>query len=479
MDIFVRYYYLPLNQILMTTKFLTRYYWMLILMPLFFVTSCKKDIDEANVEFKNASEYNSDVPFEWNELLIEIDRYSPNYRPPAAARMMGYIGLAVYESVVPGMPEYKSLKSEFGGLNLPTIEEGKEYHWPAAANAAYAEMFRNFYPHIKAEDLFKIERLEKKFFDKFSSEVSNDIINRSKFFGVEVAEAVFAYSATDLHGHEAFKNPRPSSYIPPKTGPKGEKLWQPTWPDYSPALHPYWGKVRTFAMKESDLRAKPPLEYSEDKNSKFYQQALETRIWVDNLSYEDKWIAEFWSDDFYGVTFEPAARQIAIANQIVAQDKISLAKSVELYAKLGMAMSDAAVAIWNSKYIYNVRRPIEYIRDNMDQNWKTVLNHPFTNVKGLTPEFPAYPSGHSGFGGSASLILTDIFGNNRSFTDNCHKSRFEFIGVPRTFSSFIEAGVENAYSRLPLGVHYRMDCDEGLRLGYLAASRVVQKPWKK
>ena len=463
----------------MKSKFLTRIIWVFFVVTLVLISACKKDIDETEIEFKNANDYNADVPYEWNELLVEIDRYSPNYRPPAASRMMGYIGLAVYEAVVPGIPNNKSLKSEFSGLKLPQIETNEEYHWPTVANSAYAEMFRKFYPHIKSEDLFKIERLEKKFLDKFSTEVSNEVINRSKYFGVEVAEEVYAFSATDTYGHEAYKNPRPASYIPPKIGTQGEKLWQPTWPDYTPALHPYWGKVRTFAMKDTDLRAKAPLAYSEDKNSKFYQQAVETKIWVDNLSYEDKWIAEFWSDDFFGVTFEPAGRQIAIANQMVVQDKISLAKAVELYAKLGMAMADAAIAIWNSKYIYNVRRPIEYIRENIDPNWKTILNHPLTNVKSLTPEFPAYPSGHSGFGGSASIILTDIFGNNRSFTDNCHKSRFEFIGVPRTFASFIEAGVENAYSRLPLGVHYRMDCDEGLRLGYLAANRVLQKSWKK
>ncbi|MBK8623080.1 MAG: phosphatase PAP2 family protein [Saprospiraceae bacterium] len=451
----------------------------LALSSLLFVTSCTNDINDTTTEFKNASEYNADVPYEWYELLTEIDRFSPNYRPPAASRMMGYVGLAVYEAVVPGMPQNKSLQSEYFGLEIPKIDKEKEYHWPTVANSAYAEMFRKFYPHIKTEHLLKIERLEKKFLDYFSSEVSNETINRSKYFGVAVAEAVFAFSATDVYGHEAYKNPRPSSYIPPVTGPAGEKLWQPTWPDYTPALHPYWGKVRTFAMKDTDLRAKAPLGYSEDPNSKFYQQALETKVWVDNLNYEDKWIAEFWSDDFFEVTFEPACRQIAIANQMVAEDKISLATAVELYAKLGMAMADASIAIWNSKYIYNVRRPIEFIRENIDPNWKTALHNPYSNVQSLTPEFPAYPSGHSGFGGSASIILTDIFGNNRYFTDNCHKNRFEFLGVPRSYTSFIEAGVENAYSRLPLGVHYRMDCEEGLRLGYLAANRVLQKPWKK
>ncbi|HRQ31262.1 MAG TPA: vanadium-dependent haloperoxidase, partial [Saprospiraceae bacterium] len=277
----------------------------------------------------------------------------------------------------------------------------------------------------------------------------------------------------------AYLFPRPDNYIPPVTGPNGEKLWQPTFPDYTPALFPYWGKVKPFAMKQTDLLGKPPIPYSEDPDSKFYQQANEVRITVNTLTHDEKWIAEFWSDDFYGVTFEPAARQVAIANQLVENEQLALDRAIELYAKLGMAMCDAGISIWLTKYHYNVMRPVQFIRNVMEPGWKTALNHPYTGVKGISPEFPAYPSGHSGFGGSAALIFTDIFGSNYAFVDNCHKDRFEFLGMPRSFNSFLEAGMENAYSRIPLGVHYRMDCDEGLRLGYLAATRVMQMDWKK
>ena len=31
---------------------------------------------------------------------------------------------------------------------------------------------------------------------------------------------------------------------------------------------------------------------------------------------------------------------------------------------------------------------------------------------------------------------------------------------------------ENAFSRIPLGVHIRMDCEEGLRLGYEIAEGI-------
>ncbi|HJW27635.1 MAG TPA: phosphatase PAP2 family protein, partial [Saprospiraceae bacterium] len=97
----------------------------------------------------------------------------------------------------------------------------------------------------------------------------------------------------------------------------------------------------------------------------------------------------------------------------------------------------------------------------------------------LTPEFPSYPSGHSCFGASGSAVMANIFGDTHPYTDNCHQNRTEFMGMPRSYNTILEAGLENAYSRIPLGVHYRMDCDEGIRLGYLAATRVNSLPWYK
>lgn len=451
-----------------------------ILFIILVLNSCRKDnTTDPNDSSLQTRSFSSDVPLSWYTLMLDIDRYSAGYRPPAASRMMGYIGMAGYEAVVSGMPEYQSLGQHYKGLNLPVTKKDLAYYWPIAANSAYAQSFKLFYPQISSEFSEKISALEEKNYEKLKSSADAATIQRSAIFGKEVADAVFQFSASDPYGHEAFKNPFPSSYVPPKIGSAGEKLWQPTFPDFTPALFPYWGKVRTFALTAAEIRAKQPIPYSTDPNSKFYQQANETRIAVNQLSFEDRWISEFWSDDFFELTFEPAGRQIAIANQMVERDKITMDKAVELYAKLGMAMADAAIAIWNSKYIYNVLRPIEYIRDVMDPNWVTALNNPTSGVRSITPPFPSYPSGHSGFGGSGAVILTDIFGANRSFVDNCHINRYEFIGAPRSFPSFIDAGVENAYSRLTLGVHYRMDCDEGLRLGYLAAHRVLELPWLK
>jgi hypothetical protein len=441
---------------------------------LFGTIGCKKDsIDQPSL----ARDYRSDVPLAWNSLIEIIDRYAPGYRPPAASRMFGYIGLAAYEAAVPGMPGNRSLGNHFSGLFLPVVDPNLDYHWPSAVNAAYHAMMVKAYPHISNPDKLRIQTLNQTMEQTLVASTEPDVYDRSKAFGEAVADAVFYWSKNDVIGHEAYLDPHPVNYQPPQ----GPGKWQPTWPDYTRGLFPYWGQVRTFAMSGSDIIAKEPLAWSEDPNSQLFKQAKETYEVVSAIqsgqNAEGMWIAQFWSDDFQDVTFTPACRMIAITTQIVKLEKPSLDIAVELYAKVGMAMADAAIAVWNSKYLYNYERPIQYIRRNFDPNWKTNLANPQTGESSLTPPFPAYPSGHAGFAASAAGILAGTFGNQYTFTDNCHKERTDFNGAPRTYTSFTKMAEEDAFSRLPLGVHFRMDYDEGLRLGFLAAQRVQQLPW--
>ena len=57
-------------------------------------------------------------------------------------------------------------------------------------------------------------------------------------------------------------------------------------------------------------------------------------------------------------------------------------------------------------------------------------------------------------------------------TDRSHEYNKIFNGTPRPYASFKAMAEENALSRLYIGVHYRMDCEEGLRLGYIIGERV-------
>jgi membrane-associated phospholipid phosphatase len=422
------------------------------------------------VEVKLAKNYDSKVIQQWTEMLMEVERYAEFYRPCPAARMMGYIGLAAYESTVSGMPEYQSIAGRYPNLTIPAVEAGQEYHWPTVVNNVYATLFKKFFANVRASDLFKIASLESTLNVQASNALGTDVFNRSKAYGISVANAVWDYSITDKDGHDKYLDPRPASYTPP-TGPG-------KWAGSGKPMFPYWGKVRTFAIAETDKLARAPIPYSEDKTSAYYAQALEVYAVTTPQTYENQWLAEFWSDDVLGFTFSPPVRVWAVAAQIEAQEKSNLEVAIMAAVKSGLALNDASVACWNSKYYYNVERPVTFINKHINPNWN-VASLTSTGFLPASPGFPAYPSGHSTFGAAGFAALASVFGENVSITDRCHENRTDFNGKPRSFNSFSELAWEDAYSRIYLGVHWRMDCEEGLRLGYQVARKVNALPFKK
>ena len=127
-------------------------------------------------------------------------------------------------------------------------------------------------------------------------------------------------------------------------------------------LLPKWGNNRTFAMPKGATCALPgPLEYSEDKSSAFYKEALEVYQTRQSLSPEQTAIARFWSDDAM-LSPTPPGHWVSIALQILERDGTSLDKSVDVLARLGVAQADAFIGCWAAKFQYDLVRPITYIR---------------------------------------------------------------------------------------------------------------------
>ena len=453
--------------------FLTNFPKILLVLALacFTAFGCKDNNSPTPERTDLAKNDDATVPLAWMDLFLQIDRYTEDFRPVPVSRALAYINLAAYESAMKGMPDYKSLKPILSGLSMP-VADSKEYHFPTIVNAVYANLFKRFIPggfiqaDHQSELQFEILAIENSFNEAFKSQVGPDIFNRSKEHGDAIANAVWEWSKTDPFGHEGYLNARPEGYTPPA----GPGQWQPTPPDFSAAYFPYWGNVRTFAITKTERLAKAPLVFSEDATSQFYAQALEARNTVNNLEFNGQWIADYWSDDYVGQTFSPVSRWISITSQIIKNDDRNLETALYAYAKVSFALNDAGVAAWHSKYTYNVERPVSYITRTIDPVWSTYLPS--------NPSFPSYPSGHATFGAAAAEVLSHVFGYNYGMLDYSHDGRSEFLGMPRTFETLYQMAEENAYSGVLAGIHFRMDTEEGLRLGYQVGRKVNSMPFK-
>ena len=445
--------------------------------------SCKKDItEEGGTTFKSVDKYDSQSVQEWNNLWLEIERYAAGYRPCPTANALGYVGLANYEACISGMPANASLAKLYNGLNVPSAFANQEYHWPTVVNAVNNYLYSRLFPEVESSLYSKISALSNKNEKLFQETVNQEVFLRSKNHGEAVAAAFWDWMKTDAATFDGYKDPFKNNNWEDRLGEPG--AWTPTVPGPGQGMFPYWGKGRTLAIKE-DLKVCRPYtyyvgNYSEEPGSSLYVQALEVMSQnTPSLSYQTEWVGEFWSDDLLGLTFSPPSRFIAIANQVYENEKANLSEAIVANAKVGIALHDAAIGCWNSKYKYNLERPETYIKRLIDPSWEPNLDNPLTGDNGISPSFPAYPSGHATFSSAASEALASVFGYSYGMTDNCHKNRAEFSGYPRTFSSFFEMALENAWSRVPLGVHYRMDAEEGVRYGTEIGRAVNNLPWSK
>jgi hypothetical protein len=404
-----------------------------------------------------AAEFDATVPTAWFDLAQRLIRSTPGYSPPVASRALGCLGVGLYESLIPGMPDHVSLAGTLKSLEpLPRSGAGTAYHWPSVANAALAAMMRSLFPTAPDTIRAEIDLLEA----RLHGDGPHGILLRSVDRGREVAAAIDAWSRGD-GGHEGYRRNFPSDYVPPA----GPGMWVPTPPSFLPALQPYWGDNRCMALADSlSCDPGPPLPFSTNQDSAFFAEAVEVYETVNGLTPAQREIALFWSDD-PGQTATPPGHSVSILGQVLRVQDRSLADAAAAYARLGIAVCDAFIACWRVKYIHNLVRPISYIRSNIDPTWGDPL--PLT-----TPPFPEYTSGHSIQSAAAAEVMRASFGE-MAFTDHTHDAR----GLaPRFFGSFAAFAEEAAISRLYGGIHYRSAIERGLEQGRCVGAVVAALP---
>lgn len=374
---------------------------------------------------------------EWNDILLNAVRAS-NAPPPIASRAMAMVQTAVFDAI------NAAEGSPYEGYAVHAGPAGMDISLDAAtASAAYHVMLAIFPAQKTMLDAQ---------FAKSLGTIGNDAFAQTGVaFGKDVAAQIVALrtgdGATATVIHES---------------PIGPGYWEPTGPAFAGALLPQWAEVTPWALHAGDQYrpgAPPALtsqEYADAFNEVKAYGALDSSV----RSEEQTTIAKFWASG--GGTFTPPGQWQEIAQDIAASRGLSPLETAKMFASLSVALADAAVAAWDTKYAYDNWRPVTGIAQadadgnpltEADPNWKPLLT---------TPPFPDYISGHSTFSAAAAQVLANYLGtdavNFKAFSD-------AFPNSAREFTSLMAAAEEAGQSRIYGGIHWQFANQVGLATG--------------
>jgi hypothetical protein len=444
---------------------------LLLAAMLLVVFSCKKeDQDASAAALTQTKTFSSDVVQQWLTLQSAMlydpaSKSTPSYGLNVH-RYLAYTGVALYEAVVPGMPDYQSLSGQLNQMpQMPKTESGKAYHWPTCANAALATVTRNlfgpFYNPATGD------ALEQELNQAYSAALGDSVrFNRSVAFGKAVGAKIVEWSA----GDRPWANREPYRFPEYQPGHWGK-------PETSvPNGLAYWGDTRPMVAGSLDNVASPPLAYSEDPASPYYQQMQEVYRVSKNLQRPERIQAKYY-DDPAAKGYPSGASYYPLLQQVITQLDPTLEQAALAYAKAGISLLDGSIGSFRAKFAHNTERPVQFIQrvlaagDPAAAQWASYIP---------TPAHPDFPSNHAVFSSSFAYALTSVFGDSVPLSNSTYAGKTVELGGGlgavelgrREYTSFTSMMKDISYSRLYGGIHTRYACEEGLKQGTKTAQNI-------
>jgi hypothetical protein len=361
----------------------------------------------------------------------------PNFpfsNPPYAARAYSYVSVAQYEALKAAWhfkytynrpAPYKNdntIQSLMPSTDLPAYPSED-----AVLSGVSADMLKSLFPAAVEE--ITLKAAEQRNAALWSGRASSSDIAAGLALGKSIAANVISTRAASDGMRTAGGNKTIWAQLAQNCVDRGEQPWlsidQPT----RPPMLPVFGVVRAWCMTPQDIIDERPVAPPSTSSEEMNTELAEVKQFAENLTREQLAIVHKWADG--AGTYTPPGHWNDIATEYVVNANYSEVRTARAYALLNMALHDAAVGCWETKFFYFNPRPSQ-----MDPSLKTATG---------VPNFPAFTSGHSTFSGAAATVLTYLF--------------------PEGESLFMEQAEEASISRLYGGIHYRSDIEMGMAHG--------------
>jgi hypothetical protein len=380
----------------------------------------------------SASPVRADVITDWDAKISSV-------ASPAALgeREAVIVDLAMFDAVNSVFRQYPGYFTREDGFEHASAE--------AAAATAAATVLAKFHPE-KAADVAAAH-------DQYLKGLAGDpaALALGRQLGERVGLKVFDSRARDgATGLDTYRPlTKPGMYIPTAT------MVCSTWP-----------KLKPFVLERPDqFRSGPPVslsskEWASDYNEvKTYGARDSTR-----RTPEETETARFWL-----MTGPPAYHPIAW--QIIAARHLKLLDSARFMAMYSAALTDAYIAVFDSKYRYNFWRPVTAIRNgDTDGNPDTEIDRTWQPLD-ATPMHPEYPCAHCILSAAAAALIesTGGLGDLREIS----LTSLTAPGITHRWTSLESFTLEVANARVWAGFHYRFSARVGATMGREVGSYVA------
>ncbi|MBX7125887.1 MAG: phosphatase PAP2 family protein [Cyclobacteriaceae bacterium] len=357
----------------------------------------------------------------------------PFANPPYAARAYSYVTVAQsdalkacwyykyqYNRPAPYVTD-SGIKSLMTASQLPSYPSEE-----AVMSGVTAELLKALFPAAVQEITMKAA--EQRNAALWSGKATSSDIAAGLALGKSVA-ALFTARAAGDGMRNAIGNKTLWKGLEDNATSRGEIPWKSLDLPARPPMLPFFGQVKSWNMTPAQVVAERPVPPPSTSSAEMKSEVDEVKYFSTHLTRERLKIVHKWADG--AGTYTPPGHWNDIAEEYIRDANMSEVRAARTFALLNMALHDAAVGCWESKYFYFNPRPTQ-----LDPSIKTGTG---------IPNFPSYTSGHSTFSGAAATILSYLFPSGTTY--------------------FNQEANEASLSRLYGGIHYRIDTTNGLDHG--------------
>lgn len=382
----------------------------------------------------------ADVVLDWNAIMVAT---VATQQPFAQARFAAIMQLAVFEAVNGITGDYRP----YGSTNASRADASPE----AAAVAAAHTVLTHYFPgNAAALDAARISALA----------TIGD--GPAKTAGISAGELAAAAMIAMRENDGATP---PEFYV---TGSSSPGHWQST-PSCTAAGGNFlqWRNVKPFGIRSADqFRLDPPPALNSAKYARDYNEVKEVGGTQSDFRPQDRSdVVRFYAN------VSPTAAWNLVARQLSLSEAKSLSENARALALLNIAISDGAIATFDTKYTYNFWRPETAIRmGDTDGNHATNADPTFTPFI-LSPCFPGYPSAHGTLSNAAREVLERLYGRRRH---SITMSNPAVPGIILKYTKLKEITEDISDARVYGGIHFRFDQDAGAEMGRLIGDYVYK-----